>query len=1311
MGCAPSHSDIVNSVAKSGIQLFKKPKAILPGHQGARERCAIPLLIQSSTCYDSGGDFSQGQRPAAEQPSPRWTQTIAESLCQLPRDPTSGKRKNMEGLIPENNVSPSQLHKPQSYKATGIALGRQSSRGSQEAAFPGEESEEGNTQETSQGEKRTQCHRSGTWDHCCQTLLPLHESECKVDFPEPLVKAHQHAYTYLHSCLSKYEAILSITHRATQTQELLQPMVGFLLLCFEEVNQLLGEISKDGEELLQEVREDVAWPWRKGEPQEQPDLLQQLLQYTVSKLQALSGPVASLTGSLLEGSGSYLHAATGHLGSKLSTKRAAEDRLLRALGQLESLASGHSDPEAQGLPLCSEDSGIGADESVQLADKLGKQASWDLVPEPAEWKPVILPTAEARLSGHVWQPSPFQMGSDGPQDCPLSRPPIAKVQPAVQGGSGSPWASSTGPENTTSRPWGIGQTVTPDSLGAGISGEAHFPRGCRWMDTPPLSGGEDSSPEEEEEEEEGSCLSPREWQENAPPPRPRSSPAGAQSPFQPHPRRLRSPQAQEMILKMKQAISERIKFVPVPSGHQDWTEEEEKATVPPRPSTASGSRRAPSRHRRSQSEGCLKSHMEDPTLQELRGVQRELSRRLEAFYALDSGQQVQSREQVLQPRAAALRPDTHCRVTPSNTISKLKASLTKNFSILPSQDKSILQKCCPHPEGEQPWQRKAEGLPRAAPSGERACEAPEARDWKVRSCPPRTSVKKLIETFSPMESLRTPGDAKDARLSPYLRKWGVPTMPPRFPIYRGLAPLYPKPRISPAAGGESLRMGSGWRPFAPIFPPLLTAEASETEDLDCGTEDNPELLPPPPLEILMDKSFTSLEPPESSKLAESCLEETHMPGLGGAGPARRMWASPKLRASMSPTDLLPSKSMATLPRARSAELGSSKSGCGPGKLALDLNPPTAANRDPEVQGDRAQSQVRADRTTSLSKHPRKAMHWHHSSHTSGPSRTSEPSPARPMRGLHSPEAPRQNQERSPTLVRKTSPTRAHWTPRVDRRHASLPSSHRPTQPSVPSVHGSPSPPLSPPVSPRVLSPPTMKKRASPPPQHKPPSPPPASPPAQPKVSSPPAQCTEASSPASGPSPSPPASPSQGPKETGDSEDNQAATAKASGNSCSIFCPATSSLFETKSPFSTEHPLLAPPSLPPEAAVPRGNPTGGWRSSSGPRLRVDSQRGTALGALNPQPFVRRTDSDRRPGVRLLLPVPGTTSNMCDAPLGQSSSSEEGPKDAEPWSSPCAPEPKGGGRGASPAELCVLGHGLQREAGAGHAQDKPQQKEVA
>ncbi|XP_032981236.1 photoreceptor cilium actin regulator [Rhinolophus ferrumequinum] len=1287
MGCTPSHSDVVSSVAKSGIQFFKKPKTILPAGQGGSERCSVPLLVQSSTCCDSGGDLSQGQMPAEGQPGPRWTQNMVEG-CQLTRDSTVGKRKDLEKLITETQTTASQLNKSQSHRAKDVPFKTHRSQG---AAFSGEESD---TQENFKWERELKCHRSGNQGHRSQTTLPAHGPEGKVDFPEPLVKAHQHAYTYLHSCLSKYEAILSLTHQATQTQELLQPMVSCLLLCFDKVNQLLGELSRDGEVLLQEVRGDLAWPLRKGEPQEQPDLLQQLLQYTVCRLQVLSGTVASLTGGFLEGSSSYLQATAGHLGDKLSVKRDVDERLLRALGQLESLASGHSDPGVQGLPLCSEDSGIGADaESVHLVDRLGQQSSWDSVSEPVEWKPGMSPTVEARLSGHARQQSSSWRASDRAQDCPLSRPPTTKVQPAAQHEAGSPGASSTGPENTTSRPLGLGKGTLCGSFGTRISVEVHLSKGSRLMDTPSLSEAENSSTEEDGFH-----------------PRPRSSPAGPESPFQPHPRRLRDPQAQEMILKMKEAISERIKFVPVPSRLQDWAEEEERRAVPPRPSTVGGGRRTPERQRRSQSEACLRSHVEEPTLQELQRVQRDLSQRLEEFYALGTRRPGRSREQDLQRRAAALRPGRRGRVGPSSTIHKLKASLTENFSILPSQDKSILQKCSPHPESEWPRQGETEGLPNAIPSGEKARQAPGAADWGVRAHPTRTSVRKLIETFSPTESLNTLREPKESGSSPCPRKWGVPIMSPRFPIYRGLAPLYPKPRISPAADRGLLTAGPGWRPLAPIFPALPTAEASKNEALCCEMQEDPEHLPPPPLEILMDKSFTSLEPPESSDLVGSSPEGTNVPRLGGTGPARRTWASPKLRACTSPTHLLPSRSPASSTRPHSTGPGGSKSSCNPGKLPLDLNHLPATSRNAEGEGGRAQSQPQADRATSVSKQPQKAIPWHHASHTSRQNGTPEPSLPRPIRGSHSPEAPRQSQVRSPPLVRTTSPTRAHWTPRADKRHSSLPSSHRPAQPSSPSLHGSSSPTLSPLMSPRALSPPTVKKGASPPPQHDRPSPVPESPDAQHKTSSPPTQCTEASSPASGPSPSPPVSPPQGHEETRDSEDSQAATTKASGNTGSIFCPATSSLFAAKSPCSTTHPLT--PSLAPEAGGPRGTPTRCWRSSSGARPRVGSQRGLALCALNPQPFVRRAASNRQPGLRLRLPVPGASSYACEPQLGPSSSREESPKkDTEPWSSPCAPELKGCSRGVPAPELCVLGHRLQWEDSPGRTQDKPQQKEVA
>ncbi|XP_058143781.1 photoreceptor cilium actin regulator isoform X2 [Dasypus novemcinctus] len=1286
MGCTPSHSDIVNSVTKSGIRFLKRPKVVLPGHQGASGRCSLALLVKSSTRCDSGGDLLQGQRLAEEQPSSRWNQAITAGLHQLMGDAPSGKRREMEGRMLETETSLSQLTKPQGHMAQDVLFKTQNSHGSEGAAPSGEENEKSNTQETSKGEEKPKCHRLSQQGHVCQPVLPAHEPAGKVDFPAPLVQAHLRTYTYLHSSLSRYEAVLCVVHQATQTQELLQPVVSFLLLCFDEINQLLGDIATDGEGLLREVRADLVWPLRQGEPQEQPDLLQQLLWYTVGKLQALRGAVASLSCSFLEGSCSYLHSAASHLDKKLKMKQSMDECLRRALGQLESLASGHSDTEAQDLPLFSEDSGIGADnESVRSVDQLGKQASWDSTAEPAEWKLRVSPHGEAWPSGHSGQQGPFWLGSDRPQDCLLSRPP-AEAQRASRGQAGSLSPSNTGTENTLPGPLGPFQSPASDSRGGGATVAASPSEGSRLLNVAPLHEQEDSSPEEEDVGSRGLCTQ----QKEVPLPRPRSSPAGRESTFWPHSGHLRSPQAQEMIQRMKEAISERIKFVPGPCGHEDWAEEEERrTTVPPGPSVVSESRRAPVKQRRSLSEARLKSPAGAPMLQELRRVQGDLSQRLEVLGRPGAQRPAPGQAGVPRPRAGSLWADS-CRAAPSNPRGKLKAALTQNFSILPSHGKSILQKCRPFPEGAQPWQGNVEKLPNSLSSDEKDSEALGAKAWGVGGHPTRTSVKKLIETFSAPESLKTPGDAKDSGASSCLRKWGVPSTPPRFPIYRGLAPWYPKPRVSPAAGTDS-------RSSAPSLPPLLPADASESEDVTCAMGEDPEHLPPPPLEVLMDKSFTSLEPGESSQPEGRGSEGTSLPGLARVGPAGRTWASPKLRASVRPLDLLPSKGPASTPRPHRTGSTSGKSSCNPGKLALDPSPPPAVGHNVEVEGG-AQSGAQAEKATSPCTLPREALPLQHPSHTSGHNRTLEPSLARPARGLHSPETPRLSPESSPPAARKASPTRAHWVPRMEKGHPSLPS-HRPAQPDHPAVHRSPSPPLSPGapsplVSPRVLIPPTPKRQTSPQPQPKLPSPP---------LESPPAQHGESSSPSSGPSPSPPESPSQGHKERSDSEDGGADPAKVPGNTHSIFCPATASLFEARTLSSTAHPLTAQ-SLPSGAGGPPGTPEGGWRSSSRPRLKGDSQRRPVLCALQPQPFVRGTAPDRRPGIQPRLPGPSTASA---ARLGQSSSEGSPRKDTAPWSSPWTPGLKGGSGRAFPPELCVRGRGLQREASAGQAQ--PRQEE--
>ncbi|XP_028634790.1 photoreceptor cilium actin regulator [Grammomys surdaster] len=1283
MGCTPSHNAIVNSVAKSGIQFFKKPKAILPGCQWGSQKCPIPLLVQSSTFCDPGGEPYLGERLAEEMASSKKLQAMAEGLCQLPKD--------MEGLIPESRIF--QMNKAQSHMATDISFRTEGSHGTQEVDFSSKESKENAPRETSKGNREPMCHQSDSQDHCYQTAP---ESKGKVDFPETLVKAHQRAYAYLHTSLSRYEAIVRLVQQASQTWELLQSMLSFLLLCFEETSQLLGEISKDGEVLLQEVRGDLAWPVRKGEPWEHPDLLQQLLQYTVNKLQVVHGTVAVLTGGFLEGSSSCLRSTASHLEGKLSTKRGIDECLLRALGQLESLTSGHSDPGLLGPPLCSEDSGIGADnESVHSVEKLGKQASWDFATELGEWKPGTAGQVEARLSGHAWQKGPYWTGSDRPQDCPLSSPRIAKVQPAVQEEARSLSTSSAGPEAVASRPPETAKGTPWDSLGTESPVQTQLSRSSGLTDAPSLSEDEDSSPEEEDEL---SSVDLHPEPQEALPLRPQSSPVTRESLFQTYSEKLRSPQAQEIILKMKEAISERIKFVPMPSRPQDWAEEEEgRRVVPSRPRSVSGSRRAPEKQRRSQSEGCLKSHVEDPTLQELRRVQTDLSRRLEVFYALGAPRQLQSREQCLPSRAPLPWPSTNCRVSPSSAISKFKASLTQNFSILPNQDKGIFQRGSPCFDSDQPCQGKAETLPNVF-CGKKNSRPPRDNEWDIRACPTRTSVKKLIETFSSAESLRMPRDCRNLGSNPCLRKWGFPAIPPRFPIYRGLAPLYPKPQISPAAGRDPLKVNMGWRPSAP-YPSLPPAEAPESKDTSGEVEEDLENLPPPSLEVLMDKSFTALEHPECSQPIGSSLEETLLPGLQEASHPKRTWASPKLRASMSPMDLLPNKGSGSSPRLHSTRPGSTRNVGNSRKLTLDLNSQQTVSPRPEAEGG-AQSQARAENVAGSSKHHQKAIPWHHTNPTPGQGRTLASSLARFSRDPHSSEAFRKGPERSPPGVRKAFPPRAQWASQGDRRLHNLPFAHGLSQPGLPAAPSSPSPPL----SPRTLSPSSTRKLTSPPCQH---------PQCNPAPGSPPVQRTETNTPSS--ASSSPRSVSRGSKDSSHSGDSETTTAKASKNTCSIFFPAATSLFEANSSFATSHPrTLSEP-----GALLRP-PTGGWRGSSGPRLRADSQKRTVLNALNPLPFVRRTASDRQRQQGDPLQPPGLDwgSHPCQN-SSSSSSNEESPKqELPPWNNSRVPELQGSNtKWTSPLELCVLGHGLQPEARMTRSQDRsqpesqPQHKDVS
>ncbi|CAH2256060.1 Hypothetical predicted protein [Pelobates cultripes] len=221
----------------------------------------------------------------------------------------------------------------------------------------------------------------------------------------------------------------------------------------------------------------------------------------------------------------------------------------------------------------------------------------------------------------------------------------------------------------------------------------------------------------------------------------------------------------------------------------------------------------------------------------------------------------------------------------------------------------------------------------------------------------------------------------------------------------------------------------------------------------------------------------------------------------------------------------------------------------------------------------------------------------------------------------------------------------------------------------------------PPNQRRLPSPPSQHRLQSPPNGHRLPSPPiqnkPPSPPTQRRLPSPPNFFQEPRSP-SNCSSSPPVSPSVTHKGLRRSSDEILPSSKVFGNAQSIFCPSSSSLFETKKPTPPNNSGIEVGST--QTSVMRHNLSGYQYG--------DQHRRMAMSAANPQPFIRRCYSDRRPRVQLRLPGSISSSSSCDSALQHIGTEEPAQKDSE--SDLRAPS-----LAPSQPELCVVGQGLQKE----------------
>lgn len=196
--------------------------------------------------------------------------------------------------------------------------------------------------------------------------------QSNLDLPQAMVKDHQAAYAYLKHNIPKYESLLGLLEKATQTQFSLQPMVTLLAAQYEELNQALDEIASEGEQMLKMYGNHMTLPTAQNDflinpdiveternsSESSPDLLQHMLHHLIEKMRLVGDSVKKLGETSLEESVDYFESFSQMLAGKLGAKRAAELRLKQVLAcQSYALRNLNSEDTA----LHSEDSGIGVE--------------------------------------------------------------------------------------------------------------------------------------------------------------------------------------------------------------------------------------------------------------------------------------------------------------------------------------------------------------------------------------------------------------------------------------------------------------------------------------------------------------------------------------------------------------------------------------------------------------------------------------------------------------------------------------------------------------------------------------------------------------------------------------------------------------------------------------------------------------------------------------------------------------------------------------------------------------------------------------
>lgn len=649
----------------------------------------------------------------------------------------------------------------------------------------------------------------------------------KVDFPEPLVKAHQAAYGFLNPSINKYDILLGLLEQAAQTQVSVQPMVAFMALRYEEIIQGLEEMADEGEKVLKENGEHLAWssqmknlssspPLKSGSANTEPppDLLQQLLQYTTQRMRNVCQTVGGLGDSALEEAVEYFASVSELLEEKLRVKRAAESRLLRLLSRIE-LASLRK-PGPEDSALFSEDSGIGAEsESLAGSDRQRRRKS-----------------CESTGTNRTTPVSPMGYNSINIR----------------QGASRQTFASQISPSVSLTSLNSVGSTCTilaneqRDSLLGSVSWEGDD-------DDDELEGGMGDTQ-----------IGFRQ--------RSNSSPMNSGQPRRLPPKRIENPKNVEMTLKMKNAISGRIQFVASPhagaksriesspkTNRQQWSDDTEQ--YPKRPQTAAPTRRAVvkktpvAKQRRTQSAESLRSRGEDATLLEMERTQKDLSQKLQRMAKSKAVGNTKTAPSKQTPRTSPMQSPARNRKNPP--VEKIVQTPKDKTGLTNSNNKTQEVTSDAEEDNKQKNKKPLKGPVKATPPPSPP-SSPRPSSGLYRG---RNSVKKLIDTFS--QGIEEHDGPEVLGPLKGVRKCGVPVLP-------GL-------------GNVEAVLSSG------ITSCRRYSESEKSEYLDLDS------LPPPPLEVLMDNSFESAHSLSTGAADDGAAKVGKSPVIKRAAVSQRLRAS------------------------------------------------------------------------------------------------------------------------------------------------------------------------------------------------------------------------------------------------------------------------------------------------------------------------------------------------------------------------------------------------------------------------------------